>query len=155
MLNHMRCGISYYYTSLVMSHYAAEQAQACVSHLSGDAYIYNYEQEFLYHLFSQGMSRDWLQSQISPDLQLLQQHDQKYHTEFVHTLRTYINCSRNATNSAAQLHIHKSTFFYRMNKIADLLAVDIYDGRRLFAYEFSFYLVDYLKRWNTPKEKLS
>ena len=154
-LNHMRCGISYYYTSLVMSHYAAEQADACVSHLSGDEYIYSYEQEFLYHLFSQGMSREWLQSQISPDLQLLQQHDQTYHTEFVHTLHTYIQCSRNATNAAAQLHIHKSTFFYRMNKIADLLEADIYDGRRLFAYEFSFYLVDYLKRWNTPKEKLT
>ena len=56
---------------------------------------------------------------------------------------------------SAQLHIHKSTFFYRMNKIADLLEADIYDGRRLFAYEFSFYLVDYLKRWNTPKEKLT
>ena len=149
----MRCGISYYYTSLVMSHYAAEQADACVSHLSGDEYIYSYEQEFLYHLFSQGMSREWLQSQISPDLQLLQLHDQTYHTEFVHTLYTYIQCSRNATNAAAQLHIHKSTFFYRMNKIADLLEADIYDGRRLFAYEFSFYLVDYLKRWNTPKEK--
>lgn len=154
-LNHMHCGISYYYTSLVMSHYAAEQADACVSRLSGDECISSYEQEFLYHLFSQGMSRDWLQSQISPDLQLLQQHDQTYHTEFVHTLYTYIQCSRSATNASAQLHIHKSTFFYRMNKIADLLEADIYDGRRLFAYEFSFYLVDYLKRWNTPKEKLT
>ena len=154
-LNHMHCGISYYYTSLVMSHYAAEQADACVSRLSGDEYISSYEQEFLYHLFSQGMSRDWLQSQISPDLQLLQQHDQTYHTEFVHTLYTDIQCSRSATNASAQLNIHKSTFFYRMNKIADLLEADIYDGRRLFAYEFSFYLVDYLKRWNTPKEKLT
>ena len=48
-LNHMHCGISYYYTSLVMSHYAAEQADACVSRLSGDEYISSYEQEFLYH----------------------------------------------------------------------------------------------------------
>lgn len=153
-LNHMRCGISYYNTSLIMSHYAAEQAAACVSHPSGDEYIYSYEQEFLYHIFSQGMSRDWLQAQIFPDLRLLQQHDQTYHTEFLHTLQTYIQCSRNATNAAAQLHIHKSTFFYRMNKIADLLGADIYDGKRLFAYEFSFHLMDYLKRWSASKEKL-
>lgn len=153
-LNRMRCGISYYNTSLIMSHYAAEQAVACVSHPSGDEYIYSYEQEFLYHIFSQGMSQDWLQSQIFPDLRLLQQHDQTYHTEFLHTLHTYIQCSRNATNAAAQLHIHKSTFFYRMNKIADLLGTDIYDGKRLFAYEFSFHLMDYLKRWSASKEKL-
>lgn len=102
-------------------------------------------------MFSQGMSQDWLQSQIFPDLRLLQQHDQTYHTEFLHTLRTYIQYSRSATDAAAQLHIHKSTFFYRMNKIADLLETDIYDGRRLFAYEFSFYLMDYLKRWSVSK----
>jgi hypothetical protein len=47
-----------------------------------------------------------------------------------------------------QLHIHKSTFVYRMNKIAELLGTDIYDGRRLFAYEFTFYLIDYLKSRN-------
>ncbi len=151
-LNRIRCGISYYYTSLVMSHYAAQQAVASVSQPTASEYIYSYEQEFLYHIFSQGMSQDWLQSQIFPDLRLLRAHDQTYHTEFVHTLRTYIQCSRNATNAAVQLHIHKSTFFYRMSKIADLLGTDIYDGRRLFAYEFSFYLIDYLKRGSTPKE---
>ena len=32
-----------------------------------------------------------------------------------------------------------------MNKIAELLGTDIYDGKRLFAYEFTFYLIDYLK----------
>ncbi len=153
-LNRMRCGISYYNTSLTMSHYAAEQAVACVNRSSSEEYIYSYEQEFLYHMFSQGMSHDWLQAQIFPDLRLLQQHDQTYRTEFLHTLRTYIQCSRNATNAAAQLHIHKSTFFYRMNKIADLLETDIYDGKRLFAYEFSFYLMDYIKRWGMSKEKL-
>lgn len=149
--NRMRCGISYYYTLLVMSHYAAEQAVACVNRPFSDEYIYSYEQEYLFHMFSQGMSQDWLQSQIFPDLRLLQQHDQTYHTEFLHTLRTYIQYSRSATDAAAQLHIHKSTFFYRMNKIADLLETDIYDGRRLFAYEFSFYLMDYLKRWSVSK----
>ena len=35
-----------------------------------------------------------------------------------------------------------------MNKIAELLGADIYDGKRLFAYEFTFYLLDYLKNRN-------
>ena len=35
-----------------------------------------------------------------------------------------------------------------MNKIAELLGADIYDRKRLFAYEFTFYLIDYLKSRN-------
>lgn len=150
--NCMQCGISYYYNSLVASHYAAEQAVAAVSQPLRKERIYSYEQEFLDHFFAQGMSQEWLRSQIYPDLRLLRQHDLAYRTEFILTLRTYIQCSRNATEAAGQLHIHKSTFFYRMNKIADLLEADIYDGRRLFAYEFSFHLIDYLKRWSGPAE---
>ena len=65
------------------------------------------------------------------------------------TLRTYISCGRSASAASEQLHIHKSTFFYRMNKIAEILDVDIYDADRLFAYEFSFRMMDYLKRRGT------
>ena len=32
-----------------------------------------------------------------------------------------------------------------MNKIQETLGVNIYDGHRLFSYEFSFHLIDYLK----------
>ena len=146
--NHMRCGISYYYTSLVVSHVAMEQAEACSRNTFGPERVYYYEQEYLNHLFSQTKGHGHLLAQIYPDIRLIMKHDQTYHTDLLQTLRTYIFCSRNASVASEQLHIHKSTFFYRMNKIAELLGVDIYDGRRLFAYEFTFCLIDYLKNGN-------
>ena len=36
-----------------------------------------------------------------------------------------------------------------MNKIAEILDVNIYDADRLFAYEFSFRMMDYLKHRGT------
>lgn len=33
-----------------------------------------------------------------------------------------------------------------MSKMAELLRADLYDGKRLFAYEFSFHLIEYLRR---------
>ena len=146
--NRMRCGISYYYTSLVVSHVAMEQAEACSRNTFGTERVYYYEQEYLNHLFSQTKGHGHLLAQIYPDIRLIMKHDQTYHTDLLQTLRTYIFCSRNASAASEQLHIHKSTFFYRMNKIAELLGVDIYDGRRLFAYEFTFCLIDYLKNGN-------
>jgi foldase protein PrsA len=79
-------------------------------------------------------------------------HDQTYHTDLLQTLRAYIFSGRNAAAASEQLHIHKSTFFYRMNKIAELLGTDIYDRKRLFAYEFTFYLIDYLKQTQITSE---
>jgi DNA-binding PucR family transcriptional regulator len=89
-----------------------------------------------------------LRAQIYPDIRLIMKHDQTYHTDLLQTLRAYIFSGRNAAAASEQLHIHKSTFFYRMNKIAELLGADIYDRKRLFAYEFTFYLIDYLKSRN-------
>ena len=151
--NRMRCGISYYYTSLVTSCYAIEQAEACSKNMFGPERIYYYEQEYLHHLFSQTKGHGQLLAQIYPDIRLIMKHDQTYRTDLLQTLRAYIFCSRNASAASEQLHIHKSTFFYRMNKIAELLGVDIYDGKRLFAYEFTFYLIDYLKNKNFGGEE--
>lgn len=151
--NRMRCGISYYYTSLVTSCFAVEQAEACSKNMFGPERIYYYEQEYLHHLFSQTSGHGQLLAQIYPDIRLIMKHDQTYHTDLLQTLRAYIFCSRNAAAASEQLHIHKSTFFYRMNKIAEMLGVDIYDGRRLFAYEFTFCLIDYLKNKNFGGEE--
>jgi len=151
--NRMRCGVSYYYTSLVTSCYAIEQAEVCSRNTFGKERIYYYEQEYLYHLFSQTKGHGQLLAQIYPDIRLIMKHDQTYNTDLLQTLRAYIFSSRNASAASEQLHIHKSTFFYRMNKIAELLGADIYDGKRLFAYEFTFYLIDYLKNRNFGGEE--
>ena len=52
--------------------------------------------------------------------------------------------NRNALAAAGELHIHKSTFFYRLGKMADLFGIDINDGLALFRYEYSFRVLDYL-----------
>ena len=76
----------------------------------------------------------------------LQNYDQQYHTEFVHTLRTYLECDRSAAKAAQTLHLHRSTFFYRIKKLEELLGVSMNDSRLLFLYELSFRIWDYLSK---------
>lgn len=144
--NNMRCGVSYYYTSLTASDYAVDHAMAAVRCSTQRGRILHYEDAYLNHLFAQGKNRSWLTLQICPDLRMLAKYDEKHHTELLLTLRTFIECSRSAAAASAALHIHKSTFFYRMGKISELLDTDIYEGKRLFAYEFSLRLIDYLRQ---------
>ena len=42
------------------------------------------------------------------------------------------------------MHIHRSTFFYRIKKIEELLDMSITDSDLLFLYELSFKIWDYL-----------
>ncbi len=76
----------------------------------------------------------------------LQDYDKEYHTEFMLTLRTYLEHDRSAAKTAEALHIHRSTFFYRVKKIEELLGISISDSHLLFLYELSFKIWDYLSK---------
>lgn len=81
---------------------------------------------------------------IHHHLHQLYDYDQENHTEFIQTLRAYLKNDRNATQTAEALHIHRSTFFYRVKKIEEILEISITDSELLFLYELSFKIWDYL-----------
>jgi len=87
-----------------------------------------------------------LEAGIHHHLFQLQEHDERYHTDFIHTLRTFLDCDRNAAKAAEQLHLHRSTFFYRMKKMEELLDISLTDSKLLLLYELSFKIWDYLSK---------
>ena len=87
-----------------------------------------------------------LEAGIHHHLFRLQEHDERYRTEFIHTLRTFLVCDRNAARAAEELHLHRSTFFYRMKKMEELLGVSLADSSLLLLYELSFGIWDYLSK---------
>jgi PucR C-terminal helix-turn-helix domain len=44
------------------------------------------------------------------------------------TVRAYLDCGGNAQQAAARLHIHRTTLYWRLARVADLLAVDLSRG---------------------------
>lgn len=81
---------------------------------------------------------------IHHHLHILNGYDINNNTEFLLTMRTYLTHDRNATKAAEALHIHRSTFFYRIKKIEELLDISISDSGLMFLYELSFQVWDYL-----------
>ncbi|MDO5422751.1 MAG: helix-turn-helix domain-containing protein [Eubacteriales bacterium] len=80
---------------------------------------------------------------IHPDIKELYSYDQLHHTEYIPTLRAYFENERNAVKTAQALHIHKSTFFFRINKISELIDFSLTDTHKLYYYEFSLKIMDY------------
>lgn len=49
--------------------------------------------------------------------------------DVVATLETYLDAGGDARATARRLHIHRSTLYYRLDKVTTLLGVDLSDGR--------------------------
>lgn len=49
--------------------------------------------------------------------------------ELLRTLETYLDCGGDVQRTAAALHIHRSTFYYRLDRLRRRLDLDLDDGR--------------------------
>lgn len=78
---------------------------------------------FLSHLFSSDLS--FLKDYCLMTLGIVLEHDRSNHGELIATLRQLLNSSFNCRATADSLFIHINTLYYRMNKIQELLAVDL------------------------------
>ncbi|MCD8151520.1 MAG: helix-turn-helix domain-containing protein [Clostridiales bacterium] len=112
---------------------------------SPDQLIYFSTEALPFYLFSK-CSYEELETGIHHHIFQLQDYDRQYHTEFITTLRAYLAHNRNVTQTAEYLHVHRSTLFYRMKKIEELLEVSLSDSHLLFLYELSLQIWDYLSR---------
>lgn len=65
--------------------------------------------------------------------------------DYCETLRTYIENDRNLLRTAELLHIHRTTLFYRLNKIKEELDTDLDDPLTRLKIWISFILLEYEK----------
>lgn len=146
--NHLKVILSQPFADILKIPIFYEQAKNTLelSDISGsDQFLFFSTEALPEYLFSKCDYKE-LETGIHYHIFQLQDYDREYHTEFITTLRAYLSHDRNATKTAEFLHIHRSTFFYRVKKIEELLGISITDSRLLFLYELSFKIWDYLSK---------
>lgn len=72
----------------------------------------------------------------------LQRHDRLQRTEYMKTLRVYLDQNLNAMQTAKELFIHRSTFLYRLEKIKEILDSRLDDPDELVYLSLSFRLLE-------------
>ena len=83
-------------------------------------------------------------TQISPDLlchqslAVLKKYDEENKTELFHTLDVYLSLERNALRTANTLFIHRSTLFYRLERIQKLTKLNLDDSKIRLVLLLSF-----------------
>lgn len=79
----------------------------------------------------------------SEKLRKLKQYDSENHTDLYHTLEVYLKLERNVVQTSKALFIHRSTLFYRLDRIQKLAGVD-YESEQERLYLLLSYHLEHL-----------
>lgn len=105
-------------------------------------WIHHFNQVVLTYIMEQA-TRHFPGSMICHEgLLKLRETDEKNHTEYMQTLKTFLEQHLNATQTAKELYIHRSTFLYRLERIKEILQSDLEDPEELFYLELSVRLLE-------------
>ena len=148
-MNRMIATVSFVFTNLMEAPIYFEQCQCIFGMIDSESNAGNillYGDYCLRHIASRLDDPSLFEATVHPAIKFMETYDKNNSTEYLNTLNTYIKKNRSAPAAAEALHIHKSTFFYRMEKMKSLFDIDINNYDKMFAYEISLRLMEIRKR---------
>ena len=125
---------------------AFSQAAAAIkisSHFGMRTMICMYEKYAIYHIASICAGSTDINRLLSPKLKKLMEYDYEHNVSFTRTLECYFRHSRNITDTAAALHLHRNSVVYHLNKIQELLGFSFDDSHEMLLLELSLRLNEY------------
>lgn len=129
-------------------YYQALEALDLGAHIDLDACIYYYEDYAIYHIAKVCAGSSDLKQFYHPKLEYLMAYDEEHKTSFTDSLYTYLKHSRNITNTAKALHLHRNSMIYHLKRIEEILDFSLSDNEMLLHIELSFRLMEYDKKFN-------
>lgn len=109
-----------------------------------------FDDHIMAYILKQLMNRADPSSLFPDGLRKLIQHDHDNLTNYVQTLRTYLECCCSPTQATKQLFIHRSTFLYRLEKISEIANIDFNDSEQRLLYMISLKILDLLSKDAAP-----
>jgi hypothetical protein len=125
-----KAGVSSVYRNFAMTCYYYRQAELAIKYgqKNNNTLWYhhfdNYVLPYMLDCCCQNFSADML---CPEGLKALKQHDLKNETEYYKTLMVYLKNERRTIQTAKELFIHRSTLFYRLERIGQILKVNLDD----------------------------
>ena len=96
-------------------------------------------------LLLQGRSAETVLDHCSRRLQPLLFSDKQKKTEYVKTLRTYLENNNDLLHTSKVLYVHRNTVIQRMKKISELLGVNVNDPAATNEFYNIFQILDYFQ----------
>lgn len=102
----------------------------------------DYQMDFLIHKV---MKKTVPGALIPKGLKQLMAHDKKKNSGYTELLRTYLDHERNIADTIRAAYIHRNTFLYRIQKIQEILQMDLEDPDVRLTLQLAFRIMDTAK----------
>lgn len=126
-----------------LRHQQAVKALELGTVLQGAGPLYFYDNYSVYHCLELCAPQIELPRLCHSAVLKLESYDRKNGTELLGTLHAYLSCHKNLSEAAAFLYVHRNTLTKRLERINDLIHVDLDDAETVFHLMFSYRLIEY------------
>ncbi len=131
------------FRSLFARHRQALKALQTGTLLKGPGPLYFYDRYSVYHALEICADAIDLRELCHTAVLTLERYDRKNGTAYMGTLHAYLSSGMNASEAAQALYIHRNTLAKRLEKISDIIAVDLNDRETVFHILFSLRVIEY------------
>ena len=129
--------------SLSARHQQAMKALNMGQLLCGTGPLFYYDNYSVYHCLELCSQQTELLRLCHSAVLKLESYDRKNGTELLGTLHAYLACHQNISEAAASLYVHRNTLSKRLDKIGDLISVDLTNAETVFHLMFSYRILEY------------
>jgi hypothetical protein len=142
-------GLSWPYSDIVEFRRHFNQAVASIKQaqrFGRNSQVYDYADFYYYDLLYNYSGKLPLKHYCHPALQTLRKYDKENNTELYITLRTYLECGKNHRTAAEALFIHRNSLIYRINRISQLIKLDLNSGSVIRSLMDSFRIETFMNQ---------
>lgn len=122
---------------------ASEKAMEMGQVLKSDELIFFYDKYSVYHALEICAESTNIMQFCHSAIPKLSEYDRLHNTALLETLYAFLYTKQNIAEAAAKLFIHRNTMNNRLQKIDNLIHVDLDDTENLFHLMFSFHILEY------------
>ncbi len=143
--NYMCGGISNPFVGIGMFPAAFEQAAAALSYANGresDAWLVSFEDCALKYFETCVLKSTPIELFIAPHLYKLKEIDRERGSEYLQTLRAWLLNERSIPKTAESLIVHRTTLTYRLDKLRELMPINLDNPHLRLYLLLSFHLLD-------------
>lgn len=105
-------------------------------------WCYRFDDFLLEYLLKKGREEIPAELLCSEKLLCLKNYDDRNGTDLYHTLKVHLELERNVLQTSKELFIHRSTLFYRLERIRKIAGIDLEDSRERLILQLSFYILE-------------
>ncbi|MEH2956610.1 helix-turn-helix domain-containing protein [Candidatus Merdisoma sp. JLR.KK006] len=141
----LKAGLSNEFTGFEAIHYYYRQAAVALEVGNRRApfrWIHRFDEIALDYLLEQSKGELPKELVCSQKILSLKTFDEDHNTDYYNTLMLYVKNHLNAVQTAKQLYIHRSTFLYRMEKIKELIHLELDDYDTLLYVMMTFRMME-------------